>query len=649
MTLPNVGGANVTLDRARSIGSLAPAAPLAFSELDSGTLSADQIGALALATAPGDVTLIGVDSDASVGTVSFVLGTQCDESTLTGTDEYGHTVQFTLQSVDGSGDLLGVDGAGVAVTLTGLSILQIAPFFVSVQGSLNTDSSGATFIQSMSADLAIGLLNAGGEASVVAPGTISSAGTSSTQVSTGGDLRLLAGSGNLAASVVGTTVTPLVIDVGGVLRSAGAGGILSLQQASGNLTFDAISAGVSATLDVPAGSLFQNTPGITDILAPTLSITVETAVGTTTDPVYVQVSGDTSVTAPSGVYLGTVGPNNPLSVGTITATAGDVELLVGGDTTLGTIDASGTVTIFADGGIYESGDALPVPTSDAAATPNIVAESGVLKSLIGIGTQTDQLETDFANLAVRSFGEMWLINYGNLTVDQITGSPITGVTTTGALYLTTYSNLTVDQPFDSGGGPIVDDSTDGYVQINAPITSDGATITVIALDNVAFGTYTDPTTLVTTIGSLDSGLPASSAAVSVTSIDGSILDGNGDTTTDVTGGQITLSAGTDIGTVTDPLLVDHTGSGDIGTLSATNNLYLTQTGGPLQIKSATATNGDLVLTDADASSLATDQNIVLADNPSSATAGGSATLRPPEGRSRSTTAPCSARQQARSR
>ena len=237
-------------------------------------------------------------------------------------------------------------------TLTGLSILQTAPFFVSVQGSLNTDSSGATFIQSTSADLAIGLLNAGGEASVVAPGAISSAGTSSTQVSTGGDLRLLAGSGNLAASVVGTTVTPLVIDVGGVLRSAGAGGILSLQQASGNLTFDAISAGVSATLDVPAGSLFQNTPGITDILAPTLSITVETAVGTTTDPVYVQVSGDTSVTAPSGVYLGTVGPNNPLSVGTITATAGDVELLVGGDTTLGAIDASGTVTIFADGGIY---------------------------------------------------------------------------------------------------------------------------------------------------------------------------------------------------------------------------------------------------------------------------------------------------------
>ena len=43
----------MTLDAGSgSIGSLAPAAQITLAELDSGTLTSDQIGALALATAP---------------------------------------------------------------------------------------------------------------------------------------------------------------------------------------------------------------------------------------------------------------------------------------------------------------------------------------------------------------------------------------------------------------------------------------------------------------------------------------------------------------------------------------------------------------------------------------------------------------------
>ena len=681
-TTPNVSGANVTLSASGTIGSLAAPASISLADLRSGTLTPGQIGALALASAPGDVTLVGTDANASVGAVTFAFGSQTDATTLSGTDAHGDAVSFTLLSVDGAGNLVGVDGSGQTVTLSAVEIAQTAPFFVAAQGTFSSSSGGATFVQSTAPDLKISqVTSTGGQIQLTTPHSIIKAGSSAIQISTPSDLRLVAGSGDIAASAGSTT--PLVVSVGGVLRSATAGGILSLQQAAsaGDLTFDSIAGGTSVTLAVPGGSLLQDTPLITDILTPTLSITVKNAVGTTTTPIDIQVSGTTSITAPSGIYLGTIGPNNALTVGSFHAAAGDVTLTIDGNVTLGQITASGTVSIFANGWIHESGDATPVPTTDAAGAPaaNIIAENGVLKSLVGMGTQTAQLETDVVNLAVRSFGDMWLINYGNVTVDQITGSPIAGVIATGALNLTAYSDIIEDLPFT--GATINVDAVDGGLQINAAYTAggpaDAGTISLSANTYIAFGTYTNASNQ-TSYGSLtedSTGTPqitleagtyvsmisgtqiagaggdiaitattgdvtltdvSTTGTVSVTSTDGSIVDGNVGTATtgatDITGGQITLSAGNDVGSATDALLVDHTGSGDIGSLSATNALYLTQTGGPLQIKTATATNGDVVLTVANADAHAADQNLILADSTSSVSAPkGSITLATPGG------------------
>ena len=57
-----------------------------------------------------------------------------------------------------------------------------------------------------------------------------------------------------------------------------------------------------------------------------------------------------------------------------------------------------------------------------------------------------QLELSVSQLAVRSFGAMWLINYGNVVVDQIPGATIAGLTTNGTLQLTAYSDITLDTP-----------------------------------------------------------------------------------------------------------------------------------------------------------------------------------------------------------
>ena len=177
-----------------------------------------------------------------------------------GTDAKGDALTFVLSGIDpSSGDLLGsgsqlsstgqVIAAG-AVDLGALSIVQTAPLFISVLGSLTAVAGTNAFLQEVAGakgetgSLTIASVSAGGAVQITAPDGILSAGTSAVQVATGtnqtlsGDLTLNAGTGDLAGADT-PSVTPLVIDVGGAagshLSSASAGGHLSLQQSSGDL------------------------------------------------------------------------------------------------------------------------------------------------------------------------------------------------------------------------------------------------------------------------------------------------------------------------------------------------------------------------------------------------------------------------------
>ena len=76
---------------------------------------------------------------------------------------------------------------------------------------------------------------------------------------------------------------------------------------------------------------------------------------------------------------------------------------------------------------------------------------------------------------------------------------------------------------------------------------------------------------------------------------GSIVNGAAIGEVNITAGGIVLSAhGGAIGSRTSPLLVDHTGTGDIGALTADTGIDVTQTGGPLQVSTASSTAGGIV-------------------------------------------------------
>jgi Ca2+-binding RTX toxin-like protein len=223
-TTPNISGNNVTLHSTGSIGRLASPESISLSDLQSGNLTSDQQTALSLASAPGDVTLVAEDG-------------------------MGHTVDFTFGSTIPAG-----------YTLTGILVKQTAPLFVEADGVFNaTSDNGSVYVQSTVPDLTVGSVSAGTNASLVTAQSIVSAGTSAPQVTTGGDLTLVAGAGVIAATDAGNS--PFEIVVGGQLISAGAGGNVDLEATSGDLDYQRISAGGDVTLSVDHGSLLQTVSG----------------------------------------------------------------------------------------------------------------------------------------------------------------------------------------------------------------------------------------------------------------------------------------------------------------------------------------------------------------------------------------------------
>src|SRR5262249_31062462 len=142
---PNVAGHDVTLQASGSIGRVAADVSITLPDLQAGTLTNEQIGALALANAPGDVKLYG--TDAANKTVVYTFGSQ-----------------------------------PAGVSLDGVKLAQVAPFFVSVKGKLQATAGGAVFLQSTIDDIAINNIQAGGAVGITTPGSILSSGDSAVQI-----------------------------------------------------------------------------------------------------------------------------------------------------------------------------------------------------------------------------------------------------------------------------------------------------------------------------------------------------------------------------------------------------------------------------------------------------------------------------------
>ncbi|MDX6411835.1 MAG: hypothetical protein QOE91_1351, partial [Gaiellaceae bacterium] len=298
-TQPNINGGHVILHAFGSVGRLAAPIDISLTDMQNGTLTDEQAAALALAAAPGDVTFVG-------------------------TDIFSNPVEFSFT---------GSHSPPFGVTLTGIRVKQLAPLFVNATGTFDaTSDHGAVFVQSTESDLRIGFVSAATDASLIAPQNIRSAGTSAIQIHTGHDLTLLAGAGDIAASHVSFFHSPLVIQVGGTLMSAGAGHLLDLQEATGDLRFQRIASGDNSYLDVPHGSLLQVVDG-TGIGAANLIITVQNNVGTALQFVTILLpapAGRLFTDAGGNVWIdsatGTVNPDGNLNVSHVFSSGGNVTL-----------------------------------------------------------------------------------------------------------------------------------------------------------------------------------------------------------------------------------------------------------------------------------------------------------------------------------
>ena len=225
---PNISGRNVTLKASGSIGQLASPVDVTIADMQNGTLSDTQIAALLVATTPGSVLL-----DGTIGQGGAAV-----------------TVPFNQQPA--------------GFVLTGVHLIQTAPLFVASSGRFNATAGTSIYLQSTAPDLNIGQVQAeGGDASITAPENIQSAGTSSPQIKTTGNLTLLAGTGDLGTPATSQTLSvPLVIDVKGTLEGAAAGQDIYLQQTGGDLNFDRLVAGGAIEVTDLAGGLYQETPDL---------------------------------------------------------------------------------------------------------------------------------------------------------------------------------------------------------------------------------------------------------------------------------------------------------------------------------------------------------------------------------------------------
>jgi hypothetical protein len=307
-TTPNIAGRNVTLQASGGIGRLAPPVDVSLDALRQGppTLTDDQIAALAVATAPGSVLLNGTVGGNPV------------------------TVPFGKQPA--------------GFVLTGIHLIQTAPLFVAASGNFKAIAGKSVFVQSTAQDLTIDQVQAkGGDANLTAPGSIRGAGMSSPQITTSGNLTLLAGTGNLGTA----PAAPLVVSIGGVLDAATAGDNIYLQQTHKDLNFNRISAGGAVQLTDLDGGLYQRIANL-PLVATSFTFNVRDAVnepagvgGSGIAPLLIQLSGPATLAGQAGQSININNVGTPtqgaltlagptsidgVSITGLTSTNGDVTL-----------------------------------------------------------------------------------------------------------------------------------------------------------------------------------------------------------------------------------------------------------------------------------------------------------------------------------
>lgn len=412
-TEPNVSGRNVALN-ARDIGRLASDLDVGYADLASGNVNVEQALALALANAPGDVSLLAPDGHALTREELLALNE----------DDIRNGAIATVR------------------------VKRTSPLFVAVSGSLSADARNNAFVQA-NGDVRVDRIDAGGNVRLAAGGSITAARDDGTAaIVTGGDLVLLAGNGSIGTSATETVAaSPLMVDIAGRLLSASAGQDALLRQIGGDFTIGSVFAGGTIDLEARDGSLLS----YLDVIAVDgrdVNLRAQGDIGGRSDgsvsgidsPLQVRSSGQLNGAAGGSAWLASdldldigeltvqgnldVTGNGRLDAQRLVAQNGALRASAGADASVGEAIAGGVVSLTAVGGLSvttraQAGDTLDVLAGGALNVADDAQLSGNGVTLegasIALGART-QLDSR-AQASLRADGDIAMGNGSRVDAD----------------------------------------------------------------------------------------------------------------------------------------------------------------------------------------------------------------------------------------
>ncbi|MCU4179932.1 leukotoxin LktA family filamentous adhesin [Bosea sp. BH3] len=609
-----VVGHDVTLNIAGSIGSLAPDMQVSLDNIRSGSITDAQLAALAVATTPGTVKIMGQRQDGSLVEVT------------------------DLQNVP------------AGVTLTRVDVKQTAPMFINATGAFSASAQGDVYVQATTnvrssttpraagATLTLGAISATGTVSLQAPQGIvvgmQADGTtprSPVQIQTGGDLVLVAGGGG-----IGSAAAPLTYQIGGRLVSASAAaGDAYLVANAGNAEIGRIFATGTASLTARSGGIQGYLPGIA-IAASSVALNATGNVGSAAAALGLQIGTGGSVSGQIGGLAWLSAPTvsgqsaNTLRLGSLsaanglTATSdGQIDVLDTLRSTAGAIALTGSRIVMAGGsGIEAAGraslasgadivlghvvSALAAPAGSAsiaitaagsilgngdAGTLLDAGQAGGAISLYAggdIGSETAALVFSAPTLSARSLG-------GDINLGTAAGTHATELKAdAGSVALRAGGTLTVDAVTSAGSSTLA--TSNGALTLGTLLAGSAS-----SLDATSAITLTSATTSVGAFsatsgtGSISAGTvgaagDATLTAATFVSVTGALTAG-GDVSVTAADGAIDVGGLTAGGSLT----MSSSAALALGAISSSNgSVSLTSTGAEISATSIAA-SGDVTL------------------------------------------------------
>ncbi|WP_269791224.1 leukotoxin LktA family filamentous adhesin [Stenotrophomonas sp. Iso1] len=593
VTEPTISGRNVELVARDSLGRLAESVDVDYARVFAGNLSSQEAMALAMATAPGDVQLIG-----HAGQVISI-------------DELRAMSEAELQ----------------AGPVASIRIKQTSPLYVAASGSLTAKAGDAAYLHATN-DLAIAALDVGGSAQIAVEGNLTGA-TANAMLSVGGDLALET-KGDIGQNIASANPSLLNLKLGGTL-SGNAGGAMGIRQHGGDLVFDSLYSGDRMRIDVADGSLLSTSSSLVTLRSEKGGVEL-----TARDDIRAVDGGSLNLQLDSGKLDGVAGgevrissPKNALNIGSLvsgrdmligsisdlTATLlrsggalyadakgimrigsaeseSDVALSANGDLSADSVvSRTGDASLVAGGGvdlgdlqaatvILDAGDVLQLRAGGRVAGDSIVAKAGSLDMGNGARMQAG------TSLSVDTTGDMTLGQLqvsaaaGAGTLDLVAGGGIVG-NGDGQVNLLSGNDVQVNIAAQTGIGQTGERLTLDGGQVNASTQNGDAMLSFVSAAQI--GTVQAQGGNIDLLGAadVDFGLLQASGDVRVdaVSLQGGDIDAGGGITAETAGAMDLHNAMAGAGmqlTAGGALSANGLQSNDAMTLSSGNTLDVKQ-------------------------------------------------------------------------